>query len=174
MLGVRHGQCRVLSHLFDRAEEEDLVPYDRAPNRPAELLAAEGHLVRIGLPGEVVLRTELPIALVDERRAVERVGPRLGHQRHRRAARAPVRRRELARGQLELFETLRRETHQRSAVVVVPVVGAVDGGDHVRAGGTHERHRPDVVLGPVEIGNRGGPGSSSSIPLIVRVIIGRF
>ena len=55
----------------------------------------------------------------------------------------------------------RREAHQRSAVVVVPVVGAVDGRHHVRAGGSHEGHGPDVLLGPVEIGDTARPPAAA-------------
>src|SRR5262249_44007298 len=99
----------ILGLLFDGAEEEHLVLHERATERTAVLLAAVGRLGGSRLRGEVVLRDQALVALVTEQRAVHLVRARLGHEGHRRAARAAVGRRELVRRELELLEALGRK-----------------------------------------------------------------
>ena len=135
------------------AEEEHPVAQDRTADRPAPLLAAVGDLFAIVLLREVVLRGQRLVPGEDEPGAVEHVGPRLGDHRDRDAARAPVRRAELTRGELELFEALEREVHQRPALAVVAVVGAVNGRAHVRARAPAEGHVPDTPLGRCRSGS---------------------
>jgi hypothetical protein len=155
-VGVGNRDAGVLQHLLGRAEEEHAIAQNRPANRTAELLAAEGNLLGVGLPGEIVLGGEGLVALVHERRSVQQVGARLGHHRQRRAGRSPVRGIELARGELEFLQALRREAHQRAAVMVVAIVGAVNGGNDVRARRSSIRHRSDVLLAPVKRPDSGG------------------
>src|SRR5437762_10972144 len=119
--------------LLKCAEEEHLVLEDRTAERSAILLPAERRLRAVALAREVVLRRELPVALVAECRAVELIGARLGDERDGRAARTSVGRRELVRRELERLQALGRDAHQRAAVMVVAVVGAVDRGLDVAA-----------------------------------------
>src|SRR2546423_6206781 len=76
--------------LLARAEEEHFVLHDRTAERSAKLLPAERRLRAVALAREVVLRRQLPVALVAEDRAVELVGARLGDKRDGRAARTSV------------------------------------------------------------------------------------
>src|SRR5258705_966403 len=110
------------------AEEKHFVLHDRTAERSAKLLPAERRLRAVALLREVVLRRQLPVALVAEYRAVKLVGARLGDQRDRRTARTSVGGRELVGRELERLQALGREAHKRTAVMVVSVVGAVDRG----------------------------------------------
>ncbi len=139
--------------LLARAEEEHFVLHDRTAERSAKLLPAERRLRAVALLREVVLRRQLPVALVAEHRAVELVGARLGDKRDRRAARTSVGGRELVGRELERLEAFSREAHERSAVVVVAVVGAVDRGLDVAARRSAVRHRSDGLLRSVERGD---------------------
>ena len=158
------GKLRVLANPLDGAEEERAVAEDRAAGRSAELLAAVGGLVPIGFRGEKVLRHHLVAAAERERRAVKRVGPRLGHHRQRRAAGAAVRGVELARGELELLDRLGRVGEQRAAELVVAIVGAIHARDHVRARGPAIGHAADVRLAPVDRLDLHRPGQQRQHP----------
>src|SRR6185503_6330823 len=140
--------------LLTCAEEEHLVLDDRTAERSAVLLPAERRLRALALLREVVLRRQLPVALIAEYRAVELVGARFGDERDGRATRTAVGRGELIRRELERLQALSREAHQRAAVMVVAIVRAVHRRLDVSARRSAVRHRSDRLLRSVERGDR--------------------
>ena len=87
---LRNEDARVLLLLLDGAEKEHLVPDQWTADRATVLLPAERRFRAIGLLREIVLRCQLPIALITECRSMELIGARFRHEGNRRTARTPV------------------------------------------------------------------------------------
>ena len=145
------------------------------PTDPPNCCRLNGDFSPFACFREEVLRGQLPVALVAEHRSVQQVGPGLGDQRDRGAAGAAVCRRELTRRELELLQAFRREA---SATARCSGCRGCRRRPHSsprcrRLIPRTTRSRRSPWSG--EAAPTGAaPGSSSSMPLIVRVIIGRF